>query len=347
MTLTSSTLSLTGAGGGASGSRLASSIAVGWPRQMGHRLAIRYGGVRGSSAEDQGDWGLVRQRTHGLLQLPGCLCRIVLPFFVKMNSDPAVVSVLLRGVLVCESRSWSSVHSRHFSCLPSWWSHVEIRHYVTSPLYLAVPVRCLGLPFVAQCLVRRWVHAMRQVLVFFWRVFFVKANSFSEVDSRPALLGPRSLEKCAQFLLRVALGCYTLKSEHYFHELRVFGSHCSLFQFCVRRVFSCVRHRRGGGVAGSLDSQVSRHQLRLRDCCIGITAVDKHTVEHASETTTTTTTTTTTATTTTTTTLRSHFASRPFDIATRQFRGAWACVHSHLGQASRFTSLRFVSAVPE
>ena len=38
----------------------------------------------------------------------------------------------------------------------------------------------------------------------FWKVVFVKVNSFPEVDSRPALLGPRSLEKCAQFLLRVA-----------------------------------------------------------------------------------------------------------------------------------------------
>ena len=32
----------------------------------------------------------------------------------------------------------------------------------------------------------------------------MKVNSFPEVDSRLALLGPRSLEKCAQFLLRVA-----------------------------------------------------------------------------------------------------------------------------------------------
>ena len=39
---------------------------------------------------------------------------------------------------------------------------------------------------------------------FFGKVFFVKVNSFPELDSRHALLGPRSLEKCAQFLLRVA-----------------------------------------------------------------------------------------------------------------------------------------------
>ena len=36
----------------------------------------------------------------------------------------------------------------------------------TSPLYLAVRVRCLGVLFMAQCLVQQWVHAMRQLLVF-------------------------------------------------------------------------------------------------------------------------------------------------------------------------------------
>ena len=59
-----------GAGVGASGSRLASSFAGGWPRQMGHRLAIPYG-LRGSSAEGQGEWRLVRQWVHGLCQRLG------------------------------------------------------------------------------------------------------------------------------------------------------------------------------------------------------------------------------------------------------------------------------------
>ena len=53
--MTLSSWSILGAGGGASGSRLASDIAGGWPRQMGHRLAIPSGGLRGSSAEGQGD----------------------------------------------------------------------------------------------------------------------------------------------------------------------------------------------------------------------------------------------------------------------------------------------------
>ena len=43
------------AGGGASGSQLASNIAGGWPLPMGPRLAMPSGGRRGSSAEGQGD----------------------------------------------------------------------------------------------------------------------------------------------------------------------------------------------------------------------------------------------------------------------------------------------------
>ena len=66
----------------------------------------------------------------------------------------------------------------------------------TSPSYLAVLVRCLGVLFMVQCLVQQWIHALRQLLVLL--------DSYPEVDSRPALLGPRSLEKCAQFMLQVA-----------------------------------------------------------------------------------------------------------------------------------------------
>ena len=94
----------------------------GWPYSMAAPC--------GSSAEGQGDWGLVRQWIRGLRQLLGA-CAVL---YVKGNSDPAVVSVVLLGVLICESRSWRSVHSRHFSCLPSWWSHVEIGHHVHEPL---------------------------------------------------------------------------------------------------------------------------------------------------------------------------------------------------------------------
>ena len=67
--MTSSKWSLMGAGGGVSGSHFANSIAGGWPRQMGHRLAISSGGPRGSSAEGQGDGSLVRQWIQGLWML--------------------------------------------------------------------------------------------------------------------------------------------------------------------------------------------------------------------------------------------------------------------------------------
>ena len=97
---------------GPSGSQLASGIAGGWPLPMGPRLAILSGGLRGSSAAGQGHdavvellcWCLVRQWIHVPASAPGCLSRVILLFYAKGNSDPEVVSVLLSGVLVCESR---------------------------------------------------------------------------------------------------------------------------------------------------------------------------------------------------------------------------------------------------
>ena len=44
-----------GFGGVASGTQLISGIAGGWPLPIGHRPAIRYGGLHGSSAVGQGD----------------------------------------------------------------------------------------------------------------------------------------------------------------------------------------------------------------------------------------------------------------------------------------------------
>ena len=134
---------------------------------------------------------------------PRCLCRIVLPFYVKGNSDPAVVSVLLPGV-VCESRSWRSVHSRHFSCLPSLWSHVEIGHYVYEPLVSGSSCSLSGFTLHGAMLGSTVGACYASAPGVFWKVFFVKVNSFPEIDSRPAFLGPHSLEKCAQFPLRVA-----------------------------------------------------------------------------------------------------------------------------------------------
>ena len=64
-----STCSTMGFGGVVSGTQLTSGIAGGWPLPMGHRLAIRYGGLHGSSAVGHGDvatmvllgWCFVRQ----------------------------------------------------------------------------------------------------------------------------------------------------------------------------------------------------------------------------------------------------------------------------------------------
>ena len=98
-----------GAGGGASGSQLASSTAGGWPRLMGHVLAIHYGGPRGSSAEGQGDGAWFDNGymvcVSAWVLVPYCT------FYVMGNSDPEVVSVFLPGLMVCESRSRRSVHS--------------------------------------------------------------------------------------------------------------------------------------------------------------------------------------------------------------------------------------------
>ena len=42
---------------------------------------------------------------------------------------------------------------------------------IYEPLVSGSPVRCLGVLFLAQCLVQQWVHAMRQLL--FFRQFFL------------------------------------------------------------------------------------------------------------------------------------------------------------------------------
>ena len=103
-----------GDGGGASGSQLASSILVvcrgrwvpGWPYYLA---------ARGSSAVGQGDWddGMVGCCWAGAWFDSGCMVCVsswvLVAFFFffstrRGTSDPEVVSVLLSGVLVCESR---------------------------------------------------------------------------------------------------------------------------------------------------------------------------------------------------------------------------------------------------
>ena len=94
---------------GASGSGLASSIAGGWPRQMGHRPATQYGSPRGSSAEGQGDWGLVRQWILGLCQLLGACA--VLYFLATCRGTR-----ILRSSLSCSLVCWSASHAHGEVC---------------------------------------------------------------------------------------------------------------------------------------------------------------------------------------------------------------------------------------
>ena len=69
--------------------------------------------------------------------------------------------------------------------LPSLFSHSEFGHYVTSPLYLAV----LFAVWVYSSWRNAWFNSASAPCV--WTVFFVKLDSYPEVDSRPALLGPQ------------------------------------------------------------------------------------------------------------------------------------------------------------
>ena len=89
----------------------------------------------------------------------------------------------------------------------------------------------------------------------FWKVFFVKENWNPEVHSRPALLRLRYAVWRSVHSL-----CFRLLEVLHFEILTLFPrasriwqpvAHC--FSFASEEFFSCVRHRRGGGVVGSLD----------------------------------------------------------------------------------------------
>ena len=100
-------------------------------------LVMPSGGRRGSSAEGQGDVLGTTVDTCSA-SVPPVLMPYFSSFHVKVNSDPEVVFLALWRVGVHAERR--SGHSRSFSfpCL-----HLEFGQYVMSPLYLAVPVRCL------------------------------------------------------------------------------------------------------------------------------------------------------------------------------------------------------------
>ena len=71
-----------------------------------------------------------------------------------------------------------------------------------SPSYLAVPVHCLGVLFMSQCLVLQWIQC-------FWKVFFVKENSHPDLVSWVVWRSAHSLASVS----------------------------CPLFEFCSSRVF--------------------------------------------------------------------------------------------------------------
>ena len=117
----------------------------------------------------------------------------------------------------------------------------------------------------------------------FWKAFFVKANS----------IGASQFGEVRTVSASGCLSCYTLKSGHYFHEPCVFGSRLLTVSVLLQKSFSCVRHRRGGGVAGSLDSQVTATNFVSETHC-SVVVPGGHTHRSSKPASTTTTTTTTT-----------------------------------------------------
>ena len=104
------------------------------------------GGRRGSLAEGQDDVPGATVDTCSASVL--VLMPYFSSFYVKANLVPEVVLLALWRVGVYAE--WRSAHSQSFS-FPC--SHLEFGHYVMSPSYLAVLVRCLRVLFLAQCLV--------------------------------------------------------------------------------------------------------------------------------------------------------------------------------------------------
>ena len=94
----------------------------------------------------------------------------------------------------------------------------------------------------------------------FWKVFFLKEISNPEVDSRPALLGPRYAVWRSMHIL-----CFRLLELPHFGILTLFPR--------VSRVWQPVAHRFSfapeefPGEVGSLDSPGDRHQFSLQRRC--------------------------------------------------------------------------------
>ena len=81
---------------------------------------------------------LVRQCIHGLRQ-SWSFCRI---FLLSTRRITRILRSSVFSLACLYHAEWRSVHS--LSSVSSLFSHLEFGHYVMSPSYLAVLVRCLG-----------------------------------------------------------------------------------------------------------------------------------------------------------------------------------------------------------
>ena len=220
-----------------SGSRLASSIAGGWPRRwvtgwpydmaapVAHRQRARVTGAWFDSGYMVcvSSWVLMPYCTSSLREdeLGSCgrLC-------------PAPWCVGLRVTLM-EKCAQSTLK------LPS----VEIGHYVHEHLVSGSSCSLSGFTLHGAMLGSTVGTCYASALEGFrCEGELVSSGRFSSCSPGALQIGEVRTVSASG-----CLGCYTLKSGHCFHEPRVFGSHCSLFQSCVRRFFLCQT----GGVAGS------------------------------------------------------------------------------------------------
>ena len=101
----------------------------------------------------------VRQWIHGLRQSRS-LCRIFLLFYAKENLDPEVVGLLFG---VSESRSMEKC-AQSLSVFPVFALEIWTLRY--EPLVSGSSCSLFGCTFLAQCLVRLWIH----ICVFFGAV---------------------------------------------------------------------------------------------------------------------------------------------------------------------------------
>ena len=98
---------------------------------------------------------LVRQWIHGLRQ-SWSLCRIFLLFYAKENSDPEVVGLLF-GVFANPLNG--EVCTVFLSVFPVFALGIWTLRY--EPLVSGSSCSLFGCTFLAQCLVRLWIHVLR------------------------------------------------------------------------------------------------------------------------------------------------------------------------------------------